>query len=60
MKNGRLEMSDILKPGAKIEARLLTEEEVKVSLREVERKQAEIRKMKKIDYEKLQNTFITI
>lgn len=41
-------------------ARLLTAEEVRISLQEAEKKQAEIRKLKKIDGEKLQNTFITI
>lgn len=56
----RLKMEDILKPGAVLTARLLIAEEVRISMQEVERKQAEIRKLIQIDGAKLQNTFITI
>lgn len=44
----KLNMSDILKPGAKLKAFKLSDKEVKDILETVERKQAEIRKLKNI------------
>lgn len=53
-------MPHILKSGAILEAKVLTDCEVKELLSKVQLEQSKIQRMKKIDYEKLQNTFITI
>jgi len=52
-------MSDILKEGAELKAFKLSDDDVKYILEAVEKKQSEIRRLKKIKYDDL-NKIITI
>jgi precorrin-6B methylase 2 len=55
-----LKMEDILKPGAKLEAKALSIEDVRELLAATEKKQDEILRLKYVDYEKLKRSYITI
>lgn len=55
-------ISEILKPGAKLNAKILPEDEdrVRLLIQQTIKEQDRVLALKKIDYEKLRNTYITI
>lgn len=55
-------ISEILKPGAKLTTKILPEDEERVRLliQQTIKEQDRVLALKKIDYEKLRNTYITI
>lgn len=58
--DGKIRMEDILIPGAVLKAFKLEQSEVSALLRTVENKQAEIRKLKNIDYDQLHKVVRTV